>query len=108
MVKRIGIRNRETNNLVERLHETVKEKLRTTRRFKNHNSAKLILDGYAVYYNHVRPHMSLKGKTPAQASGIEVRGWRQLIENATQTETLQPEVNAETRPTIEAVQVVPE
>ncbi|MCL4519320.1 MAG: IS6 family transposase [Thaumarchaeota archaeon] len=108
MVKRIGIRSRETNNLVERLHETVKEKLRTTRGFKNHDSAKLILDGYTVYYNYVRPHMSLKGKTPAQASGIEVKGWRQLIENATQTETLQPQANPETRPTIEAVQVVSE
>jgi transposase-like protein len=102
MVKGTGIRSRETNNIVERLHETIKERVRPMRGFKNEDSAKLILDGYTTYYNYVRPLMSLKGKTPAQEAGIEVKGWRQLIENATQSKTLNPE----TRPTIEAVQVV--
>src|SRR5271157_310632 len=31
LVKRIGIRSRETNNIVERLHETVKERTRPMR-----------------------------------------------------------------------------
>ena len=106
MVKRIGIRSRETNNIVERLHETIKERVRPMRGFKNEDSARLILEGYTSYYNYVRPHMSLKGKTPAQVAGIEVKGWRQLIENATQSETMKLEASPETRPTIEAVQVV--
>ena len=44
-VKRIGIRSRETNNIVERLHETVKERTRPMRGFKNQDSARAILKG---------------------------------------------------------------
>lgn len=88
LVKRIGIRSRETNNIVERLHETVKERTRPMRGFKNQDSAKTILDGYAVNYNFARPHLSLHGKTPAQQAGIKVKGWKSLIENAIQAEAL--------------------
>lgn len=28
-----------------------------------------------MYYNFVRVHMSLKGKTPAQATGVTSRRW---------------------------------
>ena len=44
-----------------------------------------ILDGYRIFHNHVRPHMALDGKTPAEACGIEVQGndkWMTLIQNA--------------------------
>jgi len=91
LVKRIGIRSRETNNIVERLHETVKERTRPMRGFKNQDSAKAILAGYVVNYNFARPHISLRGKTPAQQAGIEVKGWKSLIEGAIQQETLAPE-----------------
>jgi len=45
-----------------------------------------ILSGMQVYHNFMRPHEALKGKTPAEACGIEVVGqnkWRTLIQNAT-------------------------
>lgn len=103
-VQRVGIRARETNNIVERLHETVKERLRPMRGFKNEDSARNILEGYAVNYNYARPHLSLKGKTPAEEAGIAVKGWKQLIENAIQTETVQ-KANAEGI-TVAPVQVV--
>ena len=89
LVKRTGIRSRETNNIVERLHETVKERVRPMRGFKNQDSAKAILEGYTVNYNFARPHLSLKGKTPAQQAGIEVKGWKALIENAIQQGALE-------------------
>ena len=44
-----------------------------------------IFDGYQIYHNYVRPHMALKGKTPAEACGIEIEGsnkWITLIQNA--------------------------
>ena len=91
LVKRIGIRSRETNNIVERLHETLKERTRPMRGFKNQDSARAILDGYAANYNFARPHLTLKGKTPAEQAGIEVRGWKALIENAIQQEVLNPQ-----------------
>jgi len=44
------------------------------------------LDGQRVYYNHIRPHQGLNGKTPAQAAGLELdlgeKKWLTLIQNA--------------------------
>ncbi|QQG48866.1 MAG: IS6 family transposase [archaeon] len=105
LVKRIGIRSRETNNIVERLHETVKERVRPMRGFKNEDSARIILDGYVVNYNFARPHLSLKGKTPAEVAGVTVKGWKQLIENAIQTEAKELKASVGGI-SVEAVQVV--
>jgi putative transposase len=102
-VRRVGIRARETNNIVERLHETVKERVRPMRGLKNQDSARNFLDGYVVNYNFARPHMSLKGQTPAQVAGIEVKGWKALIEGAYQAEVLNPQTREETA--VEVVQV---
>lgn len=88
LIQRVGINSRQTNNIVERLHETVKERTRPMRGFKNQDSAKAILAGYVVNYNFARPHLFLKGKTPAQRAGIEVKGWKQLVENAIRQEIL--------------------
>ena len=44
-----------------------------------------ILSGYQIFHNFMRPHEALKGKTPAEACGIEVMGdnkWITLIQNA--------------------------
>jgi len=104
LVKRVGIRARETNNIVERLHETVKERTRPMRGFKNEDAARNTLNGYVVNYNYARPHMTLKGKTPAQQAGVEIKGWKQLIENAIQYEVTQSKAPDGTP--IELVQVV--
>ncbi|MDV3293741.1 MAG: integrase core domain-containing protein [Nitrososphaerales archaeon] len=61
------------------------------RGFKNQDSARAILGGYVVNYNFARPHMALKGKTPAEQAGIEVKGWKALIEGAIQQEILAPQ-----------------
>jgi len=42
----------------------------------------LILKGYQLFHNFVRPHEGLDGKTPAEACGIEIKGknkWMTLI-----------------------------
>jgi len=44
-----------------------------------------ILRGMQIYHNYVRPHMALKGKTPADAAGIIIEGenkWLTIIPNA--------------------------
>jgi hypothetical protein len=54
------------------------------RAVKNTDTA--ILDGQRIYYNHIRPHQALNGKTPAQAAGLElslgVNKWQSLIKKA--------------------------
>jgi transposase-like protein len=88
LVQRVGIRARETNNIVERLHGTVKDRTKPMRGLKAFESTKAILEGFTIHYNYVRPHQSLNGKTPAQASRMQApNNWKTLIEEATKHET---------------------
>lgn len=88
LVQRVGIRARETNNIVERMHGTVKDRTRVMRGLKSFESTKSILEGFTIHYNYVRPHQSLNGKTPAQAARAPAPStWKGLIEEATKHET---------------------
>jgi len=43
------------------------------------------LDGWFVYYNFLKPYLSLKGKTSAEACGINLKiknSWEDLIKEA--------------------------
>jgi len=72
------------NNRMERYQGTLKERTKVMRALKNSDTA--ILDGQRIYYNHIRPHQGLNGKTPAQAAGLELEfdgnKWLRLIQNA--------------------------
>ena len=80
-VRKVGIRARKTNNVVERLHGTLKDRTKPMRGLKNDKRAKSLLNGYVINYNFCRKHQSIK-MTPAEAAGINVKGWKQLIEVA--------------------------
>jgi len=44
----------------------------------------VVIDGYQLYYNYIRSHMSLDGKTTAEMFGIKIGGvnkWITLIQN---------------------------
>jgi hypothetical protein len=44
-----------------------------------------MLDGWFVFYNFLRPHSSLGGKTPAEVAGIKLdltNRWESLIDLA--------------------------
>jgi putative transposase len=81
-VRRVGIKSRKTNNMVERLHGTLKDRTKPMRGLKNDEEAESLLNGYVINYNFCRKHQSI-GKTPAEAAGLKVKGWKQLIEAAT-------------------------
>ena len=101
LIQRVEIRTRETNNIVERLHGTVKDRTKLMRGLKSFESTKAILEGYTIHYNCVRPHQSLNGKTPAQVARMGAPdNWKSLIEQATKYEA---ELLAKvTRPELEA------
>jgi transposase-like protein len=87
LVQRVGIRARETNNVVERMHGTVKDRTRVMRGLKSFESTKSILEGFTIHYNYVRPHQSLGGKTPAQVARTQAPcTWKGLIDEATKHE----------------------
>jgi transposase-like protein len=75
-----------SNNIIERFHNTIKERTKTTRWFKSDSGAGNWLDGYVIQYNFLRPHTSLGGWTPAQAAKLNLpieNGWGDLIQWAT-------------------------
>ena len=81
-----GIANRGIINTIERLNGSIKERYKIMRGFHSFNSAKIILNGWKCYYNFIRPHMSLNGKTPAEVSGINLNlknnKWLNLIQKS--------------------------
>lgn len=42
------------------------------RGFNSHDSAQAFIDSFQIYYNFIRPHMSLRGLTPAEVAGIKL------------------------------------
>jgi transposase-like protein len=79
-----GIRKKTANNnRIERLNGTVRERTKVLRGLKTVETP--IIDGQRIQYNFVKPHIALCGKTPAEASGIKLKGvnkWTTLIDNA--------------------------
>ncbi|MBI2859992.1 MAG: DDE-type integrase/transposase/recombinase, partial [Chloroflexi bacterium] len=68
------------NNLIERLHGTIKERTKVMRGLRNAETAERFLNGWAVYYNYMKPHESLDSKTPAESAKCDYtfRDWVDL------------------------------
>jgi len=68
-------------NLIERLQGTIRERLKVLRGLKKENSP--IINGYRIYYNFIRPHESLDGRTPSQMAELDFghgeEAWMKLI-----------------------------
>lgn len=60
------------NNPIERYHNTLKQRYKTFRNFDNYTSAYGFLEFFRLYYNFLRKHTTLQGRTPAQAAHIEL------------------------------------
>lgn len=78
------------------------------RGLKSYESTKLLLEGWSVHYNCVRPHQSLGNKTPAQAARMEIpSNWKGLIYQATKHEAtilanvLKAKVQSDNKQTVE-------
>lgn len=73
---------REDNTeIIERWHGTLKERTKVIRGFKSVETAEKFLDGFLVWYNYLRPHESLDGKTPAEAAKVDYpcKSWVDVI-----------------------------
>ena len=79
-----SIRARESNNLVERLHGSEKDRIRPMRGFDTLDGTAALMEGYRAHYNLVRTHLALR-TTPGLAAGLPDLGsfrWRTLIDLA--------------------------
>lgn len=71
-----------STNIIERWHGTLKDRLKPMRGMDKSETHQLILEGFVLNYNYLRPHESLKGKTPAEAAKIvsfPYKGWLDII-----------------------------
>jgi hypothetical protein len=62
-----------SNNKVERLHNTVRERVKVMRGLHSEKSAAVFNDGFKTYYNFVRQNQALKGLTPAEVAGVDLK-----------------------------------
>ena len=71
-VKSDGLAAIMNNNLSERLQGTIRERDKVLRGLKRPQKAQEYLEGWMMDYNFFRPHMALKGATPANAAGVSL------------------------------------
>jgi hypothetical protein len=86
-IRHIRLQGDFNNNKMERLNGEIRDRERVMRTLEKMDTP--ILSGMQIYHNYIRPHMALKGKTPAEVAGIEVQGenkWLTLIQNASRNE----------------------
>lgn len=69
------------NNLSERLQGTIRERDKVLRAMQTRESAQNYLDGWTTDYNFFRPHLALKGDTPASVAGVSIpyRNWNDIV-----------------------------
>ena len=74
-----GIYAKLNNNLSERLQGTLKERTKVMRGLESMKTASRFLDGFALYYNYLKPHMAT-GRTPALEAEIRApfRDWIEI------------------------------
>jgi len=69
-IRNPSIRNvHSSNNVIERYHNTFRERDKIIRGFKSNKTAQNLIDGYRLYYNFIRIHQGL-GMTPAEKAGL--------------------------------------
>ena len=83
-IAKAGIKKRHaTNNRIERLNGTLRERAKVQRGWKSMETP--ISEGQRIHYNFVKPHMAIEGQTPAQTAGIGVNAnnkWAELLKRA--------------------------
>jgi putative transposase len=85
--RHIRVQGDKNNNKMERMNGEIRDREKTMRGLKKRRT--VILSGYQLFHNYIRPHEALGGKTPAEACGIKVEGqnkWLTLIQNASRKE----------------------
>jgi transposase-like protein len=82
-IRHIHLKGDMNNNKMERLNGEFRDREKIVRGIKVKDS--VLIHGYQMYHNYLRPHMGLNGKTPAEVCGVKIEGdnkWITLIQNS--------------------------
>ncbi|HUW44285.1 MAG TPA: DDE-type integrase/transposase/recombinase [Dehalococcoidia bacterium] len=63
----------ESTSRIERFHETLKERTKVMKAFRDIETLITFASGFLAYYNFLKPHEALKGKTPAEKAKIRYK-----------------------------------
>lgn len=58
-----NIRDKSNNNMVETLHGTISQRNKVMRGLDDEVTSQTMMDGLRIYYNFMKPHRALCGKT---------------------------------------------
>ena len=84
----------KTNNRIERMNGTLRERVKVQRGWKSFESA--IAEGQRLHYNFVKPHHALEGQTPAQRANLSIENkWSELLKLALTNQSRTPKQNGE-------------
>lgn len=73
-------KTKKYNYIMERVWNTLKERIKIMRGFKASWSAKLLIDGFFIWYNFIRPHMTFR-QPPSRNVGLKgFDGWLDLVQ----------------------------
>ncbi|MFC1972575.1 DDE-type integrase/transposase/recombinase [Chloroflexota bacterium] len=72
-----------STNLMERWNGTLKDRLKPMRGMDRNANFQLILEGFIFFYNYLRPHMGIGGKTPAEVAGVDYpyKSWTDVVKS---------------------------
>jgi putative transposase len=88
----------QSTSLIERFHNTLKDRTKVMRDLRDKNTLKRFTDGWLVHYNFYKPHMALGDKPPAVAAGLqyENHNWADVVgyKKAPLVQTLKPETES--------------
>jgi len=73
-----------SNNKIERFQRTVKQRFKTISSLHSEETAETFTKGFSIYYNNIKKHRSLNGRTPMEATTKKNCGnsWVALIQKA--------------------------
>ncbi|MFC1870406.1 IS6 family transposase [Chloroflexota bacterium] len=72
-----------STSLIERFHGTLKDRTDVVRGFANMDTARLLTDGWLVFYNFMKEHTTLNDIPPAQKMGeVPFKNWVDIVETA--------------------------
>lgn len=81
----VSVRHEELNSKVERLNGSVRDREVVMRGMDHKESAQELIEAMRIYHNYIKLHQALKGKTPAEISGINLdrtNKWLALMKRA--------------------------
>lgn len=87
----LSIKLTPNNNVIERYHGDFKARHKPMRKFSKIKSTQILMWGWQIYHNYIRPHGRFKGNTPANIARVglpDQLSWRKLLELSQENKVL--------------------